>query len=395
MNVLDKPLDGFRILLDQNPELRKLSKNLLMLKVMKTVGQETIKEISMNGNAEKIQDRIIENYVQILLERKKGKDLYEEHQMRNWLTVLATKMNSACCTLFYIDGISPTIWLQTPKERNAYFLGTGILGFLIAFWAALPNLFTIGYTYFLLTGLVGGSLVGSINLLASIRNKGEIRLYKKLDMKAMFKDLPKELLFGLLLGLLVGFVSSIAEIHGHQVLYQKGINNILNRQTNVLELTFIYGLFSALMIAPISALLGDLTSSTIDTKRKMRPNERFYMSLSNALVIGTASGMPVFLTFLFTDKYIQNYTWRASFDFALGYGFIASVFFGLVSSSGKACIQHFILRILIWHNGDAPWNFARFLDLASKRHFLTKNGSSYMFYHAIIREYFAGDPPPL
>ncbi len=62
---------------------------------------------------------------------------------------------------------------------------------------------------------------------------------------------------------------------------------------------------------------------------------------------------------------------------------------GLVDGGGKACIQHFTLRLILYCNGYIPWNYARFLDYATERIFLQKVGGGYIFIHRLLLEHFA------
>ncbi len=64
------------------------------------------------------------------------------------------------------------------------------------------------------------------------------------------------------------------------------------------------------------------------------------------------------------------------------------LFFGLISG-GIACIQHFILRLILYFNNYIPWNYARFLDYAADRIFLQKVGGGYIFIHRMLMEHFA------
>jgi hypothetical protein len=51
------------------------------------------------------------------------------------------------------------------------------------------------------------------------------------------------------------------------------------------------------------------------------------------------------------------------------------VFIGLLGglkNGGAACLQHYVLRILLRRNNFAPWNYIRFLDYATERVFLRK-----------------------
>ncbi|MDJ0531661.1 MAG: hypothetical protein QNJ70_04050 [Xenococcaceae cyanobacterium MO_207.B15] len=52
-------------------------------------------------------------------------------------------------------------------------------------------------------------------------------------------------------------------------------------------------------------------------------------------------------------------------------------------------IQHFTLRLLIYRNGDIPWNYAKFLDHAAKLRFIQRVGGRYRFMHDLLRKHFA------
>jgi len=57
--------------------------------------------------------------------------------------------------------------------------------------------------------------------------------------------------------------------------------------------------------------------------------------------------------------------------------------FGLIFGS-LACIQHYVLRIILWRNGFAPLNYVRFLNCAVGRIFLRKVGGGYIFVHRLL-----------
>src|SRR6266508_5273577 len=67
---------------------------------------------------------------------------------------------------------------------------------------------------------------------------------------------------------------------------------------------------------------------------------------------------------------------------------------GALLAGGLTCIQHFVLRLLLWRSGAMPWNYARFLDYAAERLFLRKVGGGYIFVHRLLMEYFAGLDAP-
>ncbi|MBC6481921.1 MAG: ATP-dependent Clp protease adaptor ClpS [Hormoscilla sp. GM7CHS1pb] len=56
---------------------------------------------------------------------------------------------------------------------------------------------------------------------------------------------------------------------------------------------------------------------------------------------------------------------------------------------GDACIKHFIQHLVLYSNGDIPWNYARFLDYGAERGFLQKVGGGYIFTHRLLQAHFA------
>lgn len=56
---------------------------------------------------------------------------------------------------------------------------------------------------------------------------------------------------------------------------------------------------------------------------------------------------------------------------------------------GLAFIRHFVLRFILWRSGYIPWNYARFLKLATERLFLQQAGDRYRFVHRLLQAHFA------
>jgi hypothetical protein len=56
---------------------------------------------------------------------------------------------------------------------------------------------------------------------------------------------------------------------------------------------------------------------------------------------------------------------------------------------GLDLLYHYVLRLVAWLNGDAPWELARFLDNVAGRAFLRKDGAGYAFIHPVVQDYFA------
>lgn len=56
---------------------------------------------------------------------------------------------------------------------------------------------------------------------------------------------------------------------------------------------------------------------------------------------------------------------------------------------GIAGIKKFILRLLLWRNGYIPWNYDRFLGLATERLFLQPINGGYRFVHELLQRHLA------
>jgi DNA polymerase III delta prime subunit len=146
----------------------------------------------------------------------------------------------------------------------------------------------------------------------------------------------------------------------------------------------LVGLFSALFIG----LFFGLIKGEIDTRTV--PNEGIHRSARNALSIWL---LIVLLFGLLGGLFFKT-------SFGLFVGIIGGVLIGLFSGlplclhyGGRACIQHTVLRIMLWRNGFAPLNYVRFLDYAAGRIFLRKVGGGYIFVHRLLLDYFASLEP--
>ena len=67
----------------------------------------------------------------------------------------------------------------------------------------------------------------------------------------------------------------------------------------------------------------------------------------------------------------------------------SGIFLGFFAGGGLALIQHFSLRCILWHRGQMPWNYAAFLEEASRTEILKQSGGSFRFYHDKLREHLA------
>jgi hypothetical protein len=55
---------------------------------------------------------------------------------------------------------------------------------------------------------------------------------------------------------------------------------------------------------------------------------------------------------------------------------------------GEACLQHFVLRFLLFWHGSVSWDYPAFFNVAAEYLFLRKVGGGYIFLHRMLMEYF-------
>ena len=96
--------------------------------------------------------------------------------------------------------------------------------------------------------------------------------------------------------------------------------------------------------------------------------------LNYGLSNGLSVGLSAWLSYGLSDGLIVG----------LSAGLLVGLFYG-----GLACLQHAVVRLLLWRAGSIPWNYPRFLDSAAERILLRKVGGGYIFVHRLLLEYFA------
>lgn len=61
----------------------------------------------------------------------------------------------------------------------------------------------------------------------------------------------------------------------------------------------------------------------------------------------------------------------------------------LLEKSGlKQKIEQFVIRWILWKDGNIPWNYQRFLNDATDRLLLQRNGDRYRFINRLLRDHF-------
>ena len=113
-------------------------------------------------------------------------------------------------------------------------------------------------------------------------------------------------------------------------------------------------------------------------------NQGIWESLKNTLVVivlATMIGSLIAWVALLVPLGIVDE--RFSLWMGIGSGLMSGLF-----SGGLPCIQHGVLRLLLWRQSVIPWNYAKFLEYAHNIGLLQQVGGRYRFVHELLRTHF-------
>lgn len=271
------------------------------------------------------------------------------------------------------------------KSGLLYGLLSGLLfGLLFAVGSGLNRGLKLGLLYGLLAGLLGGlssGLYAGFAVWLAGGSSEEIEPAEKLSWS--WRKARRGLTVGLVIGLIVGLV---------------------NVFLNGLQTGLATGLVSLPTYVLSSGLINGLSTSRVEAKSI--PNQGIRSSAKNFAVGGLTVGLGCVLILGLLGSLLEGLpsgpfdVMEAKLMVKLFVGLLFGIFLGLLAGlplgligglkfGGKACIQHFTLRRILFRKGYAPWNYARFLDYATDRLFLQKVGGGYIFIHRLLMEHFA------
>lgn len=206
-------------------------------------------------------------------------------------------------------------------------------------------------TYGLIVGLINNFLGDEIKTVETIRFS--------------LKKSSSGLIFGLIFGLISGLARDVG---------------LINR----LSFGLIYGLIFGLIFGLISGICGQ------EIENKTLPNQGIRQSVINTVIISAVTFLiAILLIFVLAKGMGENTNVGLVLIFSLA---PLGLFLGLliaIPRSGTPAIKHFVLRIILWSNGYAPWNYAKFLDYCTNRLFLQRVGGRYRFIHKLLQDHFA------
>ena len=253
-------------------------------------------------------------------------------------------------------------------------------------------------------GLISGLSVGLIGILLSVILVGRDRTIQPTEtivwswrslMQSLInvRHMRNALLVGILVGLIYGLISGLSE-------------RLISGLIAGLSLGLGLGLSVGLSYWLLLGLFNGLSSDTLDERRRIAPNQGIRRSARYSILVGLIGGLVsspiVILSVVLSyglglglsvgQRYGLSYGLSLGLRYGLSLGLIAGLAGGLLAgllNGGLACIQHGVLRWLLWRSRCIPWKYVRFLDLAAERILLRKVGGGYIFIHRLLLDYFA------
>lgn len=401
--------------ISNDPQLLALVKTPLMLSRVGLIAQETTSEDwhSLHSSGDR-QQTVWDAYVQQFMNPDNisriypAKEIPSRRESRQWLNVLARNLQAQSQDEFLIEQMQPQDWLTRSQQR--LYIGissiSGALGLIImsglfvlireneAFETAYLS-FSIWDWFKIVTvtwGIIGALFMG---LKSIIRPVESIRWSWTQARKKIISRFPYWFILWFCLWFINGVLVSLNIVNTPQYAAEYAFHEVPSWMIFLAFYWFclLWGMILGLIYATMSVFawegfIGGLVGPDI-TVRSF-PNQGIKRSAMNAAkfcLIGIISGIVIGrLAATVFQAHIHS-PWR----YALG-AMLPWAFFVALIGGGKACLQHVILRFLLYRQGKLPWDYAKFLDYCTERLLLQRVGGRYRFMHRLLRDHFATMP---
>ena len=363
--------------IENQPALRTLARSPLLLTMMVTVYQD--RQIR---TSEELLDLYID-YAFTRNGRPRGTRTPTRPQVMHYLHCLARQLKLQSKTELLIERIQPRS-LPNDGDRVLYrVLCGGVISIFsgVVGWMVFGQVAEEFQLFMTIVGLAGGFFYGVYSRETLSDRLEKISLLHLPFLQTILDLLDNEeiepvrlgwswnraktgLIAGLTLGFLLGFMVFVYDwlVGGFWLGLRWG-----------LALWISYGCFMGI----VSGLQAGVQGST-------EPNQGIWESLQNAIAVTLlATPMAMLVAGIGLLIPLGSLSWSLALWIGIGGGLLSGLF-----SGGIPCIQHVILRILLWRRGMIPWNYAQFLEYAHDLRLLQRVGGRYRFIHELLREHF-------
>jgi len=343
--------------------LQELVRSPLILSVMTLAYQGiSIFDLPQTDSIEERRRHLFNTYIERMFNRRSHKALYSKSQTKRWMIWLSQRLVQQSQTVFLIERIQPN-WLEDSHQKWIYVLSIGLIGGLILTISfSYLNVSLFGIDAGLVSSTFNGTLGGLISALFFGLKSNQIETVEM--VRWSWLKAKESIYTGFRIGLSIGVISALS---------MQIINFMLGFGLIAIDFLIHY-LFNGIGVGLVYVLMNGLSGSVIEVTTA--PNQGIIKSAKNAL------GFMVIC--IITLSILANI---AGLNFM--FGTIAGLLFGVLSPAGLACMQHITLRLVLYFNNYAPWNYTRFLDWTTQLIFLQKVGGGYIFIHRLLLEHFA------
>jgi len=408
--------------LTNSTDLRELAQTPLMLSVMTLTyhDRHTENETEQPTNRDE-REQLFDAYIRRMFQHRDLPLYYTPAKTLHWLQWLGKQMAKYSQTVFYIERFQPK-WLGRNSDRNLYKL---VVGQFFGLFLGLILWLLLGWIY----GPVFGVIIGLFLALILRMDDNSIEIHDKMNFSwrnglivGLIAGLSAGVNIGLIVGAYVGLNAALRAGLSSCVIFAlifgalggqrelKFWDDIKQNQKDIqvfwriviLMFLWIAGLVISLSSGLDSQLFVGLISGTIlglmiwligktrslASETRTTPNQGIWQSLRNGVAIGAITtlvfGGIQFLGGIPLTRISFASVWASALMYGVMAGVIAALNFGVYP-----CIEHLILRSLLFRANHIPWNYARFLDYAAARLFLRKVGGGYIFVHRMVLEHIA------
>ncbi|MFB2969041.1 hypothetical protein ACE1CD_08715 [Aerosakkonema sp. BLCC-F183] len=270
-------------------------------------------------------------------------------QTYRWLLCLAYKLKQDKSKEFSIEQMQPD-WLETKSQKWRYRILVGIISGL-----AIALIYALG------TGLIGATIGGLTYGLILAMTK-EVYLVPKMRFSIKFAKfaLWESLKQSLWWGFIYGFIDAII-------------------------CWFIWGI-PGFIIGMVQVIIWGLVEGIIwgcwepEFTKENSSDRGIRESAINAVIFTVIGGI------LWLGFYLL-YLWAVREPLeplSIALDTISNGLFFTIYMGGFTCLQHFLLRSILAVDGAIPWNYAKFLDYATKQGFLEREGGRFSFKYDLL-----------
>ncbi len=426
----------------ENTDFQQLAETPLMLNVMALAYQnkpasELQSFTSLDDHRAYLYDAVLDR----LLNRKQpvdrrlaptryGDEAYSPEEIRAWLIWLAKRMVEHDQTTFFIEQLTPD-WLDTRRQRQGYRLNShlivGILAGVISacHMAPMGGWHDIGESVrFLPILAIGTGTSAFVSLLFTGLQNWMPQLLAGFTMASLYVAIfgslatpfiyvPPEMSYisrlspiaidWLGMALFWGVMRHhIVVIHRITWSWSRGLWFAMIGSLAYLLLYlpprwFLFSAYAEKAWSPTAGILYELAliagfattyggislGSAPKPKEIARPNQGMRRALYNATRLALGMGLiGTLVAWRYGNGHLEQHVMIAG-----AIGLLAALLGG--QRSGQVLIQHLIIRIILWWNRCAPWNYAKFLDFVTRSMLLRRAGGGYLFIHRSFMEHLA------